>query len=168
MGIKINSRGLFSFQKKVDSSDVNGLADVVADKIAARGEEIAKEKYAGAIDVVVSRTKAVNGECQVTAEGDKIAYMEFGTGLVGKGTYEGKLPTQTLTFVSPKNSGAKQTTNGWEYNYPNPRTKRDGQGWYYDGKYTQGEVAQAQMFKTAQELRQEIVKTGVEAIKGDK
>lgn len=114
---------------------------------------------------IVVTSSIVGDEVTITAQGKHIAYLEYGTGTVGDGTYDGKLPTQPLTFMSPKEHkdkdgtllpGVWHTTNGWVYNYPNKDTKHDG-GWSYKlgdkTIFTKGRKAQAQMFNTAQEIK---------------
>ena len=166
MGIVAKTKSFNKFAKRIANLQKKNVSDIIAENIAIRGEEIAREEYGNA-DVIISHTIPTQGQVQVVAEGEKISYMEFGTGIVGSGTYEGNLPTQPISFVSPKKSGDSHTTEGWEYNYPNEKTKKDGQGWYYKGEYTQGEPAQAQMFKTAQRLRTELTDIGRKHIKGD-
>jgi hypothetical protein len=73
-------------------------------------------------------------------------------------------------FDSPKEhppyqKAVPQQTQGWEYNYDNPLTKKDGKGWHYGGKYTQGQPAEAQMFRTAERLRREMPSIAISKLK---
>ena len=139
--------------------NIRNVAETATELIADNGEKIAKNEYAGINSVQV--IKDIDGNSAViSANGDSVAYIEYGTGLVGQGTYKGDLPTQTLTFESPKDSGRINTTQGWEYYYDNPRTKVLG-GWFFGRGYsnfTRGQVAGNQMFNTAKSLR-EYIKT---------
>lgn len=139
--------------------NIRNVAETATELIADNGEKIAKSEYAGINSVQV--IKDIDGNSAViSANGDSVAYIEYGTGLVGQGTYKGDLPTQTLTFESPKDSGRINTTQGWEYYYDNPQTKVLG-GWFFGRGYsnfTRGQVAGNQMFNTAKSLR-EYIKT---------
>ena len=157
---KINTQGLDHFAKRISlykDSFTDSNKEQLIEKVAERGKELA-EYYYGMYknddDIEVTIENAGTGSRRLVASGERVAYLEFGTGIMGYGTYEGKLPTQTLSFESPK--GHPQTTQGWEYNYENPLTKADGKGWFFKGVYTRGQPAQAQMFETAQQLRREI------------
>ena len=139
--------------------NIRNIAETATELIADNGAKIDKSEYAGINSVQV--IKDIDGNSAViSANGDSVAYIEYGTGLVGQGTYKGDLPTQTLTFESPKDSGRINTTQGWEYYYDNPRTKVLG-GWFFGRGYsnfTRGQVAGNQMFNTAKSLR-EYIKT---------
>ena len=97
---------------------------------------------------------------RVVASGSGIAYDEYVKGLIGEGTYEGKLPTQTLTFVSPKRKDGDtrpqrvNTTQGWEYYYDNPETKFMGGCFMGKGGFTRGQVANMRMYRTAKSLKE--------------
>ena len=104
-------------------------------------------------------------------EAKDIAYHEFGTGIYAQGSYpdNSKLPTQTLTFESPK--GKQQTTQGWEYYYKNPDTKRSiggKAGWFIgNGVFVTGNVAGAEVYYTSKALREDASKIAKKAYKGD-
>lgn len=129
----------------------------IVNAVTKMGVVIAKEKYAGT-NVEVGRTTPKNNEAKVYARGEGLFYTEYGTGLIGQGTYpdESKLPKNTLRFESPK--GVPQSTQGWQYYYPNVDTKDNGGWWYGEGykQFTQGQKAGAQMFHTAHELRKKV------------
>lgn len=125
----------------------------IIEAVQTIGEKTAQEEYIGTHIFVSSEVD--NSSVTIRAKGEGIAYMEFGTGRIGEGTYEGKLPTEPLTFESPKGSGDIHTTQGWEYDYDNPKTKTMG-GWFYGNTFTMGKPAQAQMFNTAERLKEEL------------
>lgn len=150
--------GLKEFQRRLKKFNIGKqFADTVADSVADRGVEIAREEYKGE-NVDVRKETLGNGETQIVASGKGLAYMEFGTGEYAKGTYQGKLPTETISFESPK--GKPQSTQGWEYYYPNEDTKTTiggKHGWFLgNGVFTTGKVAGNQMFYTGDRLKQEI------------
>lgn len=157
-------KGLERFAKKVNKySKTKNIGDTVAQKIAQRGKEIATNNYNESKRVIV---RVEDGDApnkkRIIAQGKGIAFDEFGTGLVGKGTYEGNLPKETISFESPK--GSPQTTQGWEYYYPNAKTKVNG-GWYAGKVFHRGQRAKAQMFNTSKQLRLELKSTANQVIK---
>ncbi len=88
-------------------------------------------------EVVASGTKITG---KVIARSDHAAYVEYGTGVVGEGTYPAD-------------------TNGYEYNVPSMWKDVTG-GWYYGEDYriyTHGHVANPFMFRTANEMRRRSV-----------
>ena len=103
-------------------------------------------------------------ECKITS-GEKVAFYEFGYGVEGRDSaYKGQLPTNPLTFES---AGNIHTTQGWEYYYPNSKTKRTvggQQGWFHNKEFVTGKPAQAQMWRTANELEQGEAKIAVEQL----
>lgn len=164
----INIKGLQRFKEKVASyNNFDNVCESIAQRIAERGVEIAKDEYSGRTVDIQIRQGETYGNRKVVAKGSTLAFEEFGTGLKGKGTYEGNLPTDTIEFESPK--GSPQSTQGWEYYYPNPQTKVNG-GWY-SGKtgrtFHRGQPAKAQMFNTSVKLRDEIKELAKEIIKGE-
>lgn len=151
-------KGLKRFGRKLSKYDIgNNFVDIVAEEVANVGIEIATEEYKG-LNVTIDKQILGNGESQVVASAKGLNYVEFGTGEYAKGTYQGKLPTQTFNFESPK--GKPQSTQGWEYYYSNPDTKRTiggKHGWFIgNGIFTTGRVAGNQMFYTSDRLRNEI------------
>lgn len=172
MGIKVTKNTLARFSERLGGQNVDNLADRVAERLAQEGKKVAEFEYAssGHSDINVDVEVVGVGERRITASGDNVAYVEFGVGEYAKGTYQGKLPTQPLTFESPK--GKTQTTNGWVYYYPNKDTKRTigGQhGWFIqNGVFTIGHPAGNQLFYTAKSLRENETEIVKNALKGDK
>lgn len=158
MGIVIKN-SLSNFMTRISKSRANLRKDKLLAKLGQFGVDVANQEYS-LTTYKPENVKYEVGENQVSiiANGEKIAYSEYGTGVIGKGSNypKDKLPTEPITFVSPRKSGDIHTTQGWEYNYPNAKTKIDGQSWYYEGKKTQGEPAKAQMLKTSLRLKEEI------------
>ena len=120
---------LQSFADKLKNYKAQGdLADKVLDNVLKKGEEIAREQYAisnkGTVinskgkevqsSITISSSKSGNTG-KIISTGSQVAYLEFGTGVNGEGTYDGKLPTEPITFDD--NSGKTWTTQGWEYHY---------------------------------------------------
>ena len=154
MGVVIKN-DLEKFLNKLSDAKktmVNKFAQIVAED----AKNIISIQYAGmkyANNITIS--EIVDGSFTVSVEGEGITFVEYGTGHVGEGTYPGQLPTETITFESPK--GDKHTTNGWEYYYKNEKTKVNG-GWFYGNTFTTGRPAGAQMFNASQELRRKYEK----------
>lgn len=163
--MSINMKGLKNFARKVASyKSFDNVCERVAQRIAERGVEIAQDEYGErTVDIQVVQGEA-EGSRKIVAKGRGLAFDEFGTGLVGQGTYEGKLPTETIEFESPK--GSPQSTQGWEYYYPNPQTKVDG-GWYAGKVFHRGQAAKSQMFNTSVRLKDEIGQIAKGIIKED-
>lgn len=84
-------------------------------------------------EVVVEGTR-IQGT--ITARSDHAAYVEFGVGVVGEGTYPGD-------------------TQGYQYNVPSMWKDETGGWWYGKGYrvYTHGNIANPFMFRTANEMR---------------
>ena len=137
--------------------------DDIAMAVAERGKDLAQSKYGG--DVVVTAESLGGGKAKVIASGEKVAFYEFGYGVEGRDSaYKGQLPTNPLTFES---AGNIHTTQGWEYYYPNSKTKRTvggQQGWFHNKEFVTGQPAQAQMWRTANELEQGEAKKAIEQL----
>lgn len=150
MSRNIDLSGLKNVRDKLQRLKAITNDDIVM-AVAERGKDIAQSRYDG--DVIVTTESLGGGKAKVIASGEKVAFYEYGYGIEGRDSgYQGKLPTEPLTFES---AGNTHTTQGWEYYYPNPKTKRtvDGQkGWFHNKKFVVGRPAQAQMWKTANEL----------------
>lgn len=146
--------GLNRFRQRLGVLQDNNLLEEITRELVSEGTKHLTSLYN---DTSILVTSEVNGnQAYIFAEGEKIAYLEYGTGYIGEKTYDGKLPEIEITFIDA--FGIPQRTEGWEYYYDNPRTKRMG-GWFYtddDGElhFTEGDVAQAQMWRTAQWLRE--------------
>ena len=120
--------------------------------IAEKGKEIAEEKYSLAdygtnqTNIVVSAEVISPTKARVTAKGDRISYLEYGTGYYAQGSYPAdKLPSW------------------WQYYYPSQfkKTKTyNGEEVYgWDNSvygFCIGQKAGAQMFYTSEELKQQI------------
>lgn len=144
--------GLNNFQRKIKrtSSALNNGSFISS--VAEKGRQIANDKYAIAeygtnpttimcSSVVISPTKA-----QISAKGDRISYLEYGTGIYAQGSYpQDKLPSW------------------WQYYYPSEHkiTKFYGgeelQGWNNsEYGFCIGQNAGAQMYHTSVELKEQI------------
>ena len=147
-----NLSGLNNFQKRIKklSNAINNgnLISTVAEK----GVQIANDKYSVAefgtnpttitcTSTVISPTKA-----RISAKGDRISYLEYGTGFYAQGSYPAdKLPSW------------------WQYYYPSEFkvTKFYGgeelKGWNNtEYGFCTGQKAGAQMYHTSVELRKQI------------
>lgn len=160
MGITIKNKGLLRFKEKLNNADFTDLKNDVAQAIANRGVEIAKTKYSSE-SIQVSAELIGDGHAIIKAKGDQIGYLEFGTGIQGEGKYPKPeaLPKETLEFESPK--GVPRKTQGWVYNYMKKL-------YYPDKQDVTGRQPQAQMFYTAQQLKQEKKNIIKKVLRGDK
>ena len=145
--------GLINFRNKIQNYLNN---NDLAYKIAERGADIARTEYAGSSANVYAEKSGAN-EARVVAEGTDVLFDEYGTGWIGEGQYQGNLPTETITFES---AGETHTTQGWEYHYPNPKTKKPKNNPYFwftpTGERSQGDMPKAQMWKTSVKLREQL------------
>lgn len=163
-------KGLNSFKEKlkvysnINAKFINGVISAILN----RALQIAREEYSGLSSIDVGIEKISTGIGRLYAKGESVAYIEFGTGLVGEASQypKDKLPTQNLEFESPKDSGKMRQTNGWEYYYDNPDTKIMG-GWFWGKTFTQGRQAGMQMYRISQRIRQELPQIVRSKIKGD-
>lgn len=153
MAVKRNT--LASYLGKLNAYKKKIKPKEILDTIGEIGVETARNQYGGE----AKNISAVRGDdsVEIIAKGEQLAYMEFGTGVSGRGTYEGDLPTERLEFESPK--GVKQSTKGWQYNYRKEQGQTD--------KDWKGARANAQMFNTARELERELPSKIANKIKGE-
>lgn len=162
-------KGLNNFRSKIQKfSSINSkLANELADEIAKRGEQIAMSEYAGVNGVSVHHENLGGGMSKVVAEGEQVAYIEFGTGRVGEKTYpDTHLPKQGVPI-----------TGEWQYYYPSEykrTSKTTGEeGWYHKfegeekARFTKGQSAGMQMYRTSQMLRNEMASIVKNKMKGD-
>lgn len=141
--MKVVRNDLNSFLSKLAkvSLQTHKLQERVADIVVQKGLEIAKTQDVSA-DIYSTGTK---GNRKIIMSGVGLRYQEYGTGIVGEGTYDGKLPTEPIAF---KSGGVDWVTSGWEYAYRYKQTKL--------GKPHKGFVAKMPMYKTSVELKEYI------------
>ena len=156
-GLQVNN-GLDKYLQKVMPYKRKFNADKILRLVANISVDIASAEYekTGVKPQFIQADISEQG-VELMAKGEHLAFSEYGTGVVGSGTYEGELPTQTLKFESPQ--GVEQSTEGWQYNY----RKEQGQT---DKDWT-GFVANAQMFKTSRRLQEELPSEIRKEIKGE-
>lgn len=133
--------------KSGKSINPNGIADIVGNVAV----NVTKEEYAITGVAPNEIRKEINGnQVEIVAVGEHLAFTEFGTGVLGEGTYSGDLPAKSvkLQFESPK--GIQQSTDGWVYNY---RKKQNPDNVEKDWK---GMPAKAQMFNASQRLSEQL------------
>lgn len=117
--------------------------------------EVIKVAYSGKKVIVKKEITKTGFTIYVidTKKQPTIAFEEFGTGFYAKGSYLGDLPTQTITFTS---GGKKHSTRGWEYYYPNDKTKvtHGGiKGWMTpNGVFHVGQNANSTMYKACKKI----------------
>lgn len=168
-----NLKGLNSFKNKLQAySNINAkFTNEIISAILKRALEIAREEYSGVSSIDIGTEIISNSVGRLYAKGKNVAYIEFGTGLIGEASQypKEKLPKEKLVFESPKGSGKIQQTDGWEYYYDNPDTKIMG-GWFWGKTFTQGQPAGMQMYHISQKLKLElplIVKNKLKGAKAD-
>ena len=120
------------------------------EEICKNAREFAKIKYEqhGHYTDEITVTYDNSGtKATIYAKGDQVAFFEFGTGKVGAGTYWGDLPRSDVPI-----------TVSWEYLYkPGKKVKvaeTGDEGWWWDDKFHKGIPAEAEMWETAEHIRQ--------------
>lgn len=144
MASVIDLSGLNHFMQSVDRYG-KMLKDfyTVTEMICKEAERYAKDEYAryGRTDITVSYDNS-GKIATISANGDQVAFYEFGTGRTGSGTYQGALPARGVPI-----------TSSWYYFYPSPAkrvTAKGREGWWWDNKFQVGIEAEAQMWNTFQ------------------
>ena len=117
-------------------------------KDAREFAQIRYERHGHYTDEITVTYDNSGTKATIYAKGDQVAFFEFGTGKVGAGTYWGNLPTSDVPI-----------TVSWKYYYPNEKTKRTSkttgeQGWFWENKFHKGIQAEAEMWETAEHIRQ--------------
>lgn len=115
--------------------------DDIVMAVAERGAELAQEKFGSS--VIVKPEMVGSGRAIISAKGNQAAFIEYGTGIQGEGSYNGELPTQPITFTA--RNGDEYTTEGWVYNYFVKEIDKNA-------KDHTGFEAVAPMWRTANEL----------------
>lgn len=140
--------------------------ETYADKLAAKSDELCERLAGIGVEAALANVRQDTGDlasgirfekvgdCEylVISEGGYAAFVEFGTGVVGEGTYPGDLP------------------GGWSYDErrtPAAHDEDDPTRWFYydrDGnlRSTRGQTANAYMAASAEEMRQAILATAKE------
>lgn len=140
-----------NFKNSMENPKLNKIIDIAKEEIS--------RAYSGKININIIVEPKKNGFTIYVKDKNtinpKIAFDEFGTGFYAKGSYPGKLPPSTLkiSFTSAKK---KRSTNGWEYYYPNPDTKREYgriKGWFTpNGTFHIGQNANATMYNAIKKI----------------
>ena len=155
----VKKNNLNSFLSKLNNvKGQDSLAEIVMEKVIDKGSEIALQKWGGGVIIKTSGDglKRSISAVDTNLKHPIIAYREFGTGIVGENSYEGKLPTQDISFEDL--NGVEWTTKGWEYAYRYKQTQK--------GTPFKGQKAQMPMYQTAKELREYIKTDLAKDIKG--
>lgn len=131
--------------RNLTSLDKN--AEQFIKRMVEQGVEYAKDR--APIDTGDLR-EGIYGTCKgaegiIYSTSDHAAFVEFGTGVVGDGTYPGD-------------------NQGYAYNVPSEYKDETG-GWWWNGNYTHGYPANPYMFDTMQYLKSIAVKTAKETMK---
>lgn len=119
-------------------------------------KKYAEEQYAqyGHSKIIVSyephgNTAVISAKYAGESEKSPIAFFEFGTGEVGRGTYpsESYLPSSGVPI-----------TGNWEYYYideenSHKATVNGVKGWWWGAKFVKGNKAEAEMWRTAEYIR---------------
>lgn len=147
---------LNKFLSKINNVSFTDIKQKAIDNIFDKAYEIIKKEYDGVEGVIITRDKSKN-HISINAHKEGLAYIEFGTGLIGEtsGYPREKLPKESFIFQSPMSKKGEQTnlqfTQGWEYYYDNPKTKVLG-GWFFGKTFMKGQKAGMQMFNATRKI----------------
>lgn len=140
-----NLEGLKNFRNKIERAKINqSMIDNILLKIANTSINYAYKLYNS--EKVSLYSELSSNKVRIFAEGDEIAYIEFGTGERGQGSYKGNLPENQLTFYSSRFGKDIVLEYGWTYSYAN-KIDETQPTW-------SGFESQAQMWKTVQHMRE--------------
>ena len=134
------------------SASLDGKADRLCERLAEEGVNAAVAAVrvdTGNLRDGIYYQRAGKGQFLVMSTGEYCWFVEFGTGVVGQGTYEGNLP------------------ESWSYDErrtPEAHDPNDPTRWfYYDDKdgglrSTRGQTANGYMAQAAEEMRQKVLR----------
>ena len=145
--IKKNTLNRFKNNLKKYNQKLN--SNEITETIGDIAISVTREEYSISGVTPNDIRQEMNGtSVEIIAVGEQLPFSEFGTGLIGEGSYQGELPSQSmkLRFESP--TGVQQSTDGWVYNY---RKKQE-----QTSKDWTGSPAKAQMFNTSVRLQNEL------------
>lgn len=146
--------GLSAYGKSLEAR-----CDELCARLAGIGVDVAKavvRKDTGELESGIRVEELEDGGGRlVVSEGDYAMFVEFGTGVVGQGTYPAQLP------------------EGYEYDQrrtPAAHDQRDPTKWYYrdrDGRIrgTRGQTANAYMAEAAEAMRDAVLRTAREVFR---
>ncbi len=138
MGLNVVRNDVGQFQRKIQAMIGNDLLNLFTQRLIEEASRKAAELYGATHSVHLSYS--VNGNiAYIAAEGKQVAYIEYGTGYRGEGSYGGETPDQPITFTS---FGQEITIDKWTYYYAY-KLNMTPTAWV-------GMPAQAQMWKTEQ------------------
>ena len=157
-GVEVKN-GLSEYLERLKKYKNRFKSEKITRLVGSVGVETAREEYsASGVNPTDLRAEVRDDGVDIVATGEHLAFSEYGTGVVGSGTYEGNLPPETM-ILKFESAGQDQETRGWQYNY----RKEQGQT---DKDWT-GFVANAQMFKTSRRLQEELTSEIRKEIKGE-
>lgn len=137
----VKKNNLQRYLQKLENVSKINIAETTASILVEKGVEYAQQEYAGSKHTEIQgEVKDTNGT--ITASREGLMFIEYGTGLVGKGTYQGETPTSGVPI-----------TGQWEYFYDSPHKNRELGGWFFGNTFTRGRVAGMQMYRTAKSLK---------------
>lgn len=136
--------GLHKYQNRIDKLEKADLKELVSEKVESEATPILNSYYSH--DTVYSYTTPYG--FRLVCIGNGLWFREFGTGIVGKGTFpdNSKLPKTVLTFFG--RFGQAWMTSGWQYEY-HPLTQKYHFWYTPTGGRNYGQVAQAGFYKTS-------------------
>lgn len=145
------------FLTKVNNAKPKETKRAMLDNIAEEGKQLVLEQWQGSASVYTKQTaENVQIIAQDISEKPHVAYMEFGIGEKGKGTYPGELPKKGVPL-----------TGAWEYHYPSNKkitTKSGKRGWILRldkgtkplYRFFQGYAAKAPMYHAGENIKEYI------------
>ncbi len=139
---KVTVTGITNFRNRLQKLKQSTNSELAL-AIAEYGRDYAQTLYSGE-SIMVSAENIGNGRAKITATGNQVAFLEYGIGTSGEGSYPGKLPNQPITFINRRKQA--QTVDEWLYNYYQKTIDEKA-------KPVEGFTAKAQMWNTVEEIR---------------
>lgn len=158
LGLSIDSVAAAIKQVNAYGKSLEAKCDELARRLVELGVDVAKvtvRKDTGDLESGIRFEKVADGEYLLISEGEYAIFVEFGTGVVGQGTYPGELPPG-YTYDERRTPAAHDPIDPTKWYY------RDREGRI---RSTRGQTANAYMATSAEEMRQAILMTAKEVFR---
>lgn len=144
--MKVLRNDLERFLKKLNK--IKSLKpENLVETIAEHGKKIAEFEYSAGGFMPAISVEANGKRADIVFQHEALAFHEFGTGAYAQYPDQSKLPQSGVPI-----------TGSWQYYYDSPYKVTIGgkMGWFYGATFTTGTPAHAEIFYTAQALKDDI------------
>ena len=153
--MKVIRNDLPNFYRKLQALRLKEINSVACSLLAEKCRSFAELYWASEATITV---EGEGTERKIVASGEQVAFIEFGIGIEGKGTYLGELPQSGVPF-----------TGAWQYYYPSKsKIEINGiKGWIdNNGNFRVGYAAKMPMYNTMRDLRLYVETDFINDLKG--